>query len=135
MVESNNQNTNNNLNKEDKVSLILEKEKDKEFYHLKFDKYFAEMVLEKGGELGKTIITNMIPNLGAATAAGAVGTAVLKSTSGAPLATRLGAVAASTLVTAAKTRVGLGIGSSIADKTNIMESIRNSEHGLAFSYY
>lgn len=101
-------NNNNNVNKNTEIASVNTiNEDDKDKYIFKMNKDIADKMLDNTKELIKVGVTEMAPNLGAAAAA------TIKATAGLPLTQRVALVAGSALVTAAFTKVGLGIGSTI----------------------
>jgi len=100
----------------------------KEYYNFKISKKLVDNGLHTVGEASKMAADKIVPNIGAGAAAGTAAAAAVKVTSGLPPLQRAGAVAATALVTAASTKVGLNIGSAISKNTDLSAIIKNSPH-------
>ncbi len=98
-------------------------------YSITINKDIVHKTMDRLGDLGKTTIEHIDPNIGGTVAAGHVGAAMLKATTGLPPLQRAGALAGSTLISAATTKVGLGIGQNIINNSDFMSSISQSSHG------
>ena len=75
------------------------------------------------------IATNIAPNIGAAAAAGTIGSTALKLTSGVPPLQRAAAVAGTTFIGAAATTSGIKTGNALIENSFLLDMIKNSEHG------
>lgn len=100
----------------------------KEYYNFKISKNLFDNGLHTVGEASKMAVDKVVPNIGAGAAAGTAAAAAVKATSGLPPLQRAGAVAATALVTAASTKVGLDIGNAISKNTDFSGVIKNSPH-------
>jgi hypothetical protein len=70
----------------------------------------------------------IIPNLGVGTATGYAVFTVLKNTAGLPPVQRLTAVASTTILTAAGTKIGAELGSIVSKNMDLNKIIKNSPH-------
>jgi hypothetical protein len=70
-------------------------------------------------------------DFGVGAATGTATAAMIKATNGLPPAQRATAIAGTALITAAATKIGLGIGGKVVKNTSetIIENIKNSKHG------
>jgi hypothetical protein len=100
--------------------------KEDDNYHFVINKELVDKTLQGLKYLGEKSMENIIPNVGAGTAAAYVGSAAVKYSSSLPPAQRaaLGVVAAGT--TGVATKVGLELSRDVAD--GLREFIKNSEH-------
>jgi hypothetical protein len=115
----------------DKEVLTVKTETDdtnNEYYNFKIEKKLFENALQTVAETSKFAANKFIPNLGAGAAAGAAATATIKSTGGLPLFPRAAAIGGSTLITATATKVGLELGATLTQKTELESLIKNSPH-------
>lgn len=102
--------------------------KNNKFYNFSINKKFADTIVDKIGDATKVALSTIVPNIGAGAAAGTVGAAALKLSSGLPPLQRAAFVGASTLGSAATAKLGLDIGAAASKNLNIKESIKNSPH-------
>jgi len=91
-------------------------------------KKIADTIVDKIGDATKVALATIVTNIGAGVAAGTVGAAALKLSTGMPPLQRAALVGASTLGSAATTKVGLDLGAAVSKNLNIKEAIKNSPH-------
>jgi uncharacterized membrane protein len=100
----------------------------KEYYTFKFSKKVVDNSVNTVVEASSMITEKIVPNIGVSAAAGAATAAIIKNTVGMPLAQRLIVIGSTAAVTAAGTRIGLGLGSVISKNININNAIKNTKH-------
>lgn len=100
----------------------------KEYYKFKLDKNLVDKTISNLGEASKAALQQIIPHIGAGTAADAAVGAKIKSTSGLPPIQRAGAIGATAFITAATTQVGLDVGAALTKNGTIDNAIKSSVH-------
>ena len=96
-------------------------------YVVKIDKKIFHKGAQFAKETAKVLLEHadtVLPGFGG----GMVGTAMVKYSQSMPPLQRLGMIAGTTVVAAAGTKIGTDIGKSITSNTDIMSSIKKSEH-------
>jgi len=122
-------NTNNNSNdKKEVVEVKTEKDNNNEYYSFKIRKDIVDNTGKTINDLGKSALEKFIPNLGVGAATGSATAAMIKATAGLPPVQRGFAVGSTSLVTAASTKVGIGVGERILKRIDIESTIKESKH-------
>lgn len=115
-------------NKNDLLNINSTDGKNNEFYNFSINKKIADTIVDKATLVASPILSTILPNIGAGAAAGTVGAAALKFSSGLPPLQRAAFVGASTLGSAPTAKLVLDIGAAASKILNIKESIKNSPH-------
>lgn len=113
----------------DNVILKSEKNDNDEVYHFKIKKSTVDKIVDTAQSLSGVFASTVVPNIGAAAAAGTVGASVVKTTVGMPPLQRGVLIGGASAITAAGTVLGIDVGKSISKNLDLSESIKNSPHG------
>jgi len=126
---SSSSNATDSINSKNIVSVVESKDSNKgSSYEFKIDKEKLDSIIDGAVSSINTIVTTVIPNIGAGAAAGAVGSAMVKATANTPLGSRILAIGCATGVTALSVQSGLNIGSGITRNLDLSEIVKNSPH-------
>lgn len=100
----------------------------KEYYNFKLRKDMVDSALTGVGNILRDGISGIAPNLGVGAAVGSAATAAIKATAGLPAGQRLAFTGAMAFSTAAGTKIGLDMASSLSKGLNLANAIKSSNH-------
>jgi len=109
---------------------VKSKTEDRSNDHYEFK--LPKKVVDNTVDVLAKIVSNVTPNIGAAAAAGTIGSTTLKLTNGLPPIQRAAAMAGSAFVGAVATTSGIKTGNALFENSRIKDAIEKSEYGNAF---
>ena len=88
----------------------------------------ANKAIDSAGMIGKAIVENVGPNLGAAAAGGSAASTAFKVTQGVPMLQRIAITSGVAFATTLSTKTALNVGTAQANNKGIKDMIKNSSH-------